>query len=51
MTRKTRLKIKNRSQIYDINRPRARHEHKYTKYKMYASIITVICNKQHLSNN
>ena len=25
---------KNRSDRYDINRPRPRHEHKYTKYKM-----------------
>ena len=29
-----RLKMKNRSQKYDINRPRPRHGHKYTKYKI-----------------
>ena len=42
--------MKNRSQIYDIIRPRPRHEHKYSKYKIYLSIIMVICIKQHLSN-
>ena len=47
---KTRLKMKNRSQMYDINRPRPRHGHKYTKYKMYLSIMMVICIKQNLSN-
>ena len=26
--------MKNRSQIYDINRPRPRYGHKYTKYKI-----------------
>ena len=26
--------MKNRSQRYDINRPRPRHGHKYTKYKI-----------------
>ena len=28
-----KMKMKERSQRYDINRPRARHEHKYSKYK------------------
>ena len=28
-----KMKIKNRSHRYGINRPRARHGHKYTKYK------------------
>ena len=50
MTTKMRLKIKNRSQSYDINRTRPRHESKYTKYKMCFSIMMVICMKQHLSN-
>ena len=50
MTIKPRLKMKNRSQIYDINRPRPRHGCKYTKYKIYLSIMIVICIKQHLSN-
>ena len=34
MTTKLRLKMKNRSHRYDINRPRPRLGHKYTKYKM-----------------
>ena len=44
-----RLEKKKRSQRYDINRPRPRHVHKYTKYEMYLSKIIVICIKQHLS--
>ena len=39
--------MKDRSDRYDINRPRPRHGHKYIKYKMYLSIT---CIKQHLSN-
>ena len=50
MAVKARLRMKNRSQIYDINRSRSRHGHKYTKYKNYHSIMVVICIKQHLSN-
>ena len=50
MALKIRLKIKTRSQIYDINWSRPRHGHKYTKYKMCLSIIIFICIKQHLSN-
>ena len=42
--------MENRSQRYDINRHRPRHGHKYTKYKMWLSIMMVICIKQHLSN-
>ena len=45
-----RLKTKNRSNRYDINRPRDRLGHKYTKYEMYLSKMMVICIKQHLSN-
>ena len=41
--------MKNTSQIY-INKPRPRHGHRYTKYKMNLSIIMVVCIKQHLSN-
>ena len=44
---KMRLKKKNRSQRYDINRPRSRHGHKYTKYEICLSMIMI---KQHLSN-
>ena len=50
MTLKTRLKIKNKLQGYDLNRPKPKHGHKYTKYKMCLSIMMVICIKQHLSN-
>ena len=42
--------MKNRSHRYDINRPRPRHGHKYSKYKMDLSLNTVTCIKQHLSN-
>ena len=34
MTTKIRQKMKNRSHIFNINRPRTRHGHKYTKYKI-----------------
>ena len=47
MAIKTILKMKNRSEIYDINRPRPRYKHKYTKYKMYLSIMMLICIEQH----
>ena len=39
--------MKNR---YDINRPRLRHGHKCTKYKMCLSTLMNIGIKQHLSN-
>ena len=45
-----RQKEKNRSQRYDINRARPRHQRKYTKSKMCLSIVMVIRIKQHLSN-
>ena len=44
-----RLKLKNRSHRYDINVLRPRHGHKCTKYKMYPSIMMVLCLKQPLS--
>ena len=31
------------AQRHDINRPRSRHGHKYTKYKMRLSIMMVTC--------
>ena len=34
MTMKMRLKTKNKSSIYDINRLGRRDRHKYIKYKM-----------------
>ena len=42
MTTKMRLKMKNRSRRYDINRPRPIHGHKYPRYKMYLDIVMVI---------
>ena len=39
--------MKNKSQKCNINRPRPRHGHRYTKYKMCLSIITFIFIKQH----
>ena len=44
------LKMKNRSHTHDINRPRPRYGHKYTKYKMCLSIMMSTYIKQHLSN-
>ena len=38
MAMKMRLKMKNRSQRYDINKPTPSHGHKDAKYKMYLSI-------------
>ena len=40
--------MENSSQICDINKPRPRHGHKYTKYKMRLSAVMLICIKQHL---
>ena len=45
---KMRLKTKNRSHRYVINRHRPRHGH--SKYKMCLSIMMTICIKEHLSN-
>ena len=39
------LKMKNRSQRYDINRPRPAHGPKYTKCKMCLSIMMVLRNR------
>ena len=39
---KIRLNKKNRSHRYDINRPRQRQGHKYTKYKKCLGIIMII---------
>ena len=41
-----KMKMKNWSLRYDINRPRYRHENKYTKYKMCLSMMMLICIKQ-----
>ena len=42
--------MKKTSERYSINRPRPRHEHKYTKYKMSLGIMMAIGIKQHLIN-
>ena len=42
--------MKNRSQRYDINKPKSIHGHKYIKCKMSLGIMMVIRIKQHLSN-
>ena len=41
--------MKNRSHRYDINRPRCRQEHKYSKYMKCLSMMMPKCVKQHLS--
>ena len=43
-----KMKIKNRSHRYDINRPR--HGYRYSKYKICLWIMILIYIKQHLSN-
>ena len=44
------MKMKNRPHRCDINRPRSRHGHKYSKYKKYLVMATLTCIKQHLSS-
>ena len=48
MKMKTKMKID--SCKYGINRPRCRHEHKYSKYMKSLSMMMLMCIKQHLSN-
>ena len=47
---KMKMNKENRSYRYDINRPRFRHGHKYSKYKKCLSMMMLICIKQHLNN-
>ena len=47
---KMKMKIKNRSDKYDVNRLRSRNELKYSKYKKYLSMMMLVCTKQHLNN-
>ena len=42
---KMKRKKKNKSDIYGINRPKSRHESKYSKYKTCLSKMMVICIK------
>ena len=44
------MKMENKSHRYDINRPRFRHGHKYSKYRKCLIMTMLICVKQHLSN-
>ena len=49
-----KMKMKNRLERYDINRPRSRHGHKYSKYKkcLNKMMLRFISNtKQHLKLN
>ena len=50
ITMKMRLKMRNGSHRYKINRTRRRYGHMYTKYRMCLSMMMIMCNKQHLSN-
>ena len=45
-----KMKMKNRSHRYDVNQPRSKHGHKYSKYKKGLTMVILICIKQHLSN-
>ena len=42
---KMKMKVKNRSHRYDINRPRSRRGYKYSKYKKCFSMMMLICIK------
>ena len=44
------MKKKNRSHRCDMNRPRSRDEHKYSKYKKCLSMMMLICINQHPNN-
>ena len=45
-----KMNMKIRSHRYDLNRPKSKHGHKYSKYKKCLSMMMLICIKQHLSN-
>ena len=47
---KIKVKMKKRSHRYDINRPRSRHGHRYSKYKKCLGMMMLIFIKQCLSN-
>ena len=47
---KMKMKMKNRSHRYDVNRPNARHDQKYSNYKKCLNMMMLACIKQHLSN-
>ena len=43
--------MKKKAHRYDINRPRPRNRHKFTKYKMYISIMMVVIGIKQLLRN
>ena len=45
-----KMKMKNRSHRYNINKPGSRHGHIHIKYKKCLSMMILIRTKQHLSN-
>ena len=45
-----KMKMKMRSHRYDINRPRSRHEQKYSKYKKCLIMMMLICIEKYLSD-
>ena len=47
---KTKMKIKNKSHRYDIDRPKSGHGQEYSEYKKCLSMMMIICVKLHLSN-
>ena len=47
---KMEMKMKNKSHISNVNRPRPRHGCKYSKHKKCLRMMMLICLKQHLSN-
>ena len=47
---KMEMKMKNRSHRYDINRPRSKHGHWYSKWKKRHSKMMLICIRQHPNN-
>ena len=46
-----KMKMKNRSHRYDVNQPRSKHGHKYSKYKKGLTMVILICIKQNLKLN
>ena len=47
---KMKMKMKNKSYRYNTTRPRHRHGQKYGKYKIFLSMMMLICIKQQLSS-
>ena len=45
-----KMEMKNRSHRFDMNRPRPRYRHRYTKYKLFHSRMLFICIRKHLNN-